>query len=78
MSKLILGVISTLLAIISWFIFWRLSVLAIFIGIVGVLITVQITDDNSKSYDSLGKIFSIIGIVLGGIALLTFLISLAF
>ena len=78
MSKLILGVISTLLAIISWFIFWWLSVLAIFIGIVGVLITVQITDDNSKSYDSLGKIFSIIGIVLGGIALLTFLISLAF
>ena len=76
MSKLVLGIISTVLAIVSWFIFWWLSVVAIVVGIAGVMTKVQITDDASRSYDTAGKILNIIGIVLGGIGLVIYLISL--
>ena len=37
---------------------------------------VQITNDASKSYDTAGKLLSIIGIVLGGIGFVIYLISL--
>ena len=76
MSKLVLGIISTVLAVVSWFIFWWLSVVAIVVGIAGVMTKVQITDDASRSYDTAGKILNIIGIVLGGIGLVIYLISL--
>ena len=76
MSKLVLGIISTLLAVISWFIFWWLSIVAIIVGIAGVMAKVQITNDTSKSYDTAGKLLSIIGITLGGIGFIIYLISL--
>ena len=77
MNKVVLGVISTTLAIISWFIFWWLSVVAIVVGVAGLATKVQITDDASRSYDTAGRVLSSVGITLGGIGLIIFLISLA-
>ena len=77
MNKVVLGVISTTLAIISWFIFWWLSVVAIVVGVAGLVTKVQITDDASRSYDTAGRVLSSVGITLGGIGLIIFLISLA-
>ena len=77
MNKVVLGVISTLSAIISWFIFWWLSVVAIVVGVAGLATKVQITDDASRSYDTAGRVLSSVGITLGGIGLIIFLISLA-
>ena len=77
MNKVVLGVISTLSAIISWFIFWWLSVVAIVVGVAGLATKVQITDDASRSYDTAGRVLNSVGITLGGIGLIIFLISLA-
>lgn len=77
MNKVVLGVILTLSTIISWFIFWWLSVVAIVVGVAGLATKVQITDDASRSYDTAGRVLSSVGITLGGIGLIIFLISLA-
>ena len=77
MNKVVLGVISTTLAIMSWFIFWWLSVVEIVVGVAGLATKVQITDDASRSYDTAGRVLNSVGITLGGIGLIIFLISLA-
>lgn len=74
MSKLVLGIISIALSIISWFIFWWLSIVAIGIGIIG--LCTKVPEEYSK-YNTAGKALNIIGLVMGAVGFIIFLIALA-
>ena len=74
MSKLVLGIISIILSVISWFIFWWLSIVAIGIGIIG--LCTKVPEEYSK-YNTAGKALNIIGVVMGAIGFIIFLIALA-
>lgn len=74
MSKLILGIISIVLSVISWFIFWWLSIVAIGLGIIGLYTK---TSEEYSKYNTAGKALNIIGVVMGAIGFVIFLIALA-
>ena len=74
MSKLVLGIISIILSVISWFIFWWLSIVAIGIGIIG--LCTKVPEEYSK-YNTAGKALNIIGVVMGAVGFIIFLIALA-
>lgn len=73
MSKLVLGIISIVLSVISWFIFWWLSIVAIGIGIIG--LCTKVPEEYSK-YNTAGKALNIIGIVMGAVGFIIFLLAL--
>lgn len=74
MGQISLGVISTILSIISWFIFWWLSIIAIILGVVGLVTRPEVTNSNS---DTVGRTFCIMGIIVGAIGLLFFIVTIA-
>lgn len=74
MGKLVLGIISIVLSVISWFIFWWLSIVAIGIGIIG--LCTKVPEEYSK-YSTAGKALNIIGVVMGAVGFIIFLIALA-
>lgn len=74
MSKLVLGIVSIALAVISWFIFWWLSIVAIGLGIIGLCTK---TSEEYSKYNTAGKALNIIGVVMGAVGFAVFLIALA-
>lgn len=75
MNKLILGLLSTILAAISWIVFWWLSIIAVVLGVTGLLLKPE-TNSNNANAEMAGNILSIVGIVVGAIALAVMLIVL--
>ena len=73
MSRIVCGVISAVLAIISWFIFWWLSIVAVVVGIVGLLLNREVDETNTKDRVLVGTILNAIGIVLAAVGLIIFL-----
>ena len=74
MGKLVLGIISIILSVISWFIFWWLSIVAIGLGIIG--LCTKVPEEYSK-YNTAGKALNIIGVIMGAVGFIIFLITLA-
>lgn len=74
MGRIICGIVSVLLAIVSWFIFWWLSIVAIGLGIIG--LCTKVPEEYSK-YNTAGKALNIIGVVMGAVGFIIFLIALA-
>lgn len=64
MRGIVCGVISTVLALVSWFIFWWLSIVAIAIGIVGLLLNRDVDENNTKDRVLVGNILNNIGIIV--------------
>lgn len=75
MNRLVLGLLSTILAVISWFVFWWLSIVAIVLGVVGLILKPAINDTNQGAIVA-GKVLSIVGIVIAAIALIVILVAL--
>lgn len=74
MSRIVCGVVSTVFAIISWFIFWWLSIVSIIMGIVGLLFDREVTETNTKSRVLVGTVLNAIGIALASVGLIIFLV----
>ena len=77
MSRIVCGVISAVLALISWFIFWWLSIVAIAIGVVGLLLNRDVDENNTKDRVLVGTILNTIGIILAAVGLIIFLAIIA-
>ena len=75
MNRLVLGLLSTILAVISWFVFWWLSIVAIVLGVVGLILKSAVNDINQGTIVA-GKVLSIVGIVIAAIALIVILVAL--
>lgn len=73
MGRIICGIVSVLLAIVSWFIFWWLSIVAIAVGVVGLLLNREVDENNTKDRVLVGTILNAIGVVLAAIGLIIFL-----
>lgn len=76
-SRIVCGVISAVLALISWFIFWWLSIVAIVIGVVGLLLNREVDETNTKDRVLVGTILNTIGIILAAVGLIIFLAIIA-
>lgn len=76
-SRIVCGVISAVLALISWFIFWWLSIVAIIIGVVGLLLNREVDETNTKDRVLVGTILNAIGIILAAVGLIIFLAIIA-
>ena len=77
MSRVVCGIISALLAIISWVIFWWLSIVAIAIGVVGLLLNREVDETNTKDRVLVGTILNTVGIILAAVGLIIFLAIIA-
>lgn len=75
MNKLVLGLLSTILSIICWVVFWWLSIVAIVLGVVGLILKPAASDTNQGAIVA-GKVLSIVGIVIAAIALIVMLVAL--
>lgn len=74
MSKLVCGIVSTVLAVISWIVFWWLSIVAVMVGIVGLILNKDPVDINeSNSRNVAGTVLNVIGIAVGAIGLIIFI-----
>lgn len=74
MSKLVCGIVSTVLAVISWIVFWWLSIVAVVVGIVGLILNKDPVDINeSNSRNVAGTVLNVIGIAVGAIGLIIFI-----
>ena len=77
MSRIVCGVISAVLALISWFIFWWLSIVAIVIGVVGLLLNREVDENNTKDRVLVGTILNTVGIILAAVGLIILLAIIA-
>ena len=75
MSKLIFGIVSTVLAVISWIVLWWLSIAAIACGITGLVMKPD-TNSSNDALEKAGTILSIIGLVVATVGLIIFIISI--
>lgn len=75
MSKLIFGIISTVLAVISWIVLWWLSIAAIACGITGLVMKPD-TNPSNDALEKAGTVLSIIGLVVAAVGLIIFIISI--
>lgn len=66
MNRFVLGVISLALSVISWFIFWWLSIAALVLGIIGVAAKI---DDEDPQRTRNGRILNIIAIIVSSISI---------
>lgn len=73
MGRITCGIVSVLLAIISWFIFWWLSIVAIAVGVVGLLLNREVDENNTKDRVLVGTILNAIGIIMAAVGLIIFL-----
>lgn len=64
MSSIVCGIVSVLLAIVSWFIFWWLSIVAMAIGIVGLLLNNEVDENNTEYRILVGTILNNIGLLV--------------
>lgn len=66
MNRFVFGVISLALSVISWFIFWWLSIAALVLGIIGVAVKI---DDEDPQRTGNGRILNIIAIIVSSISI---------
>ena len=66
-----------MLALISWVIFWWLSIVAIVIGVVGLLLNREVDETNTKNKVLVGTTLNASGIILAAVGFIIFLIALA-
>ena len=66
MNRFVFGVISLALSVISWFIFWWLSIAALVLGIIGVAVKI---DDEDPQRTRNGRILNIIAIIVSSISI---------
>lgn len=67
--KIVFGILSTVLAILSWFVFWWLGIVSIIFGILGL----AIKQDGETTTKTSVKVLCVIGIVVASIGLLIIL-----
>ena len=67
--KIVFGILSTVLAILSWFVFWWLGIVSIIFGILGL----AIKQDGEITTKTSVKVLCVIGIVVASIGLLIIL-----
>lgn len=72
MSRIGCGIISAVLALISWFVFWWLSIVSIVIGVVGLLLNLGVDETNTKNRVLVGTILNAIGIILATVGMIIF------
>lgn len=77
MSRITCGIVSVLLAIVSWVIFWWLSIVAIVIGVVGLLLNREVDENNTKDRVLVGTVLNVMGIAVAAIGLIIFLAIIA-
>ena len=75
MNKLVLGLLSTILGIVCWIVFWWLSIIAIVLGVTGLILKPAANDTNQGALVA-GKVLSIVGVVIAAIALIVMLVAL--
>ena len=73
MNRFVFGVISLALSVISWFIFWWLSIAALVLGIIGVAVKI---DDEDPQRTRNGRILNIIAIVVSSISIAVVVVTL--
>ena len=66
MNRFVFGVISLALSVISWFIFWWLSIAALILGIIGAAVKI---DDEDPQRTRNGRILNIIAIIVSSISI---------
>ena len=66
MNRFVFGVISLALSVISWFIFWWLSIAALVLGIIGAAVKI---DDEDPQRTRNGRILNIIAIIVSSISI---------
>ena len=66
MNRFVFGAISLALSVISWFIFWWLSIAALVLGIIGVVVKI---DDEDPQRTRKGRILNIIAIIVSSISI---------
>lgn len=75
MNKLVLGLLSTILSVVCWIVFWWLSIVAIVLGVVGLILKPAASDTNQGAIVA-SKVLCIVGIIVAAIALVIMLIAL--
>ena len=73
MNRFVFGVISLVLSVISWFIFWWLSIAALILGIIGVAVKIE---DEDPQRTRNGKILNIIAIIAASACLITMIVTI--
>ena len=73
MNRFVFGAISLALSVISWFIFWWLSIAALVLGIIGVAVKI---DDEDPQRTRNGRILNIIAIIAASACLITMVVTI--
>ena len=73
MNRFVFGAISLALSVISWFIFWWLSIAALVLGIIGVAVKI---DDEDPQRTRNGRILNIIAIIAASACLITMIVTI--
>lgn len=77
-ASLVLGILSTVFSVVSFFIFWWLGIIALILGILSIIFAVK--SKNHYGFTAMniaGLVLGIIGTVLGTIELLIIIIAIA-
>lgn len=73
MNRFVFGAISLALSVISWFIFWWLSIAALILGIIGVAVKI---DDEDPQRTRNGRILNIVAIIAASACLITMIVTI--
>lgn len=73
MNRFVFGAISLVLSVISWFVFWWLSIAALILGIIGVAVKI---DDEDPQRTRNGRILNIIAIIAASACLITMIVTI--
>lgn len=73
MNRFVFGAISLALSVISWFVFWWLSIAALILGIIGVAVKI---DDEDPQRTRNGRILNIIAIIAASACLITMIVTI--
>ena len=73
MVSLVLGILSIILGVLSFFVFWWLSLVGVILGIIGIAIA---RDSKDAGDDRGGGVLSVIGTSVNTVSLVVVIISL--
>ena len=73
MNRFVFGAISLALSIISWFVFWWLSIAALILGIIGVAVKI---DDEDPQRTRNGRILNVIAIIAASTCIITMIVTI--
>ena len=73
MNRFVFGAISLALSIISWFVFWWLSIAALILGIIGVAVKI---DDEDPQRTRNGRILNVIAIIAASACIITMIVTI--